>query len=52
MIVFDGEVIGGLVCLIFGGRIIYVWYVCGDDRKIKGMYFSVLVNWVVIEYGF
>lgn len=52
VIVFEGEVIGGSVCPIFGGKTIYAWYVCGDDRKIKGMHPSALANWAAIEFGF
>lgn len=52
VIIFEGEVIGGSVCPIFGGKTIYAWYVCGDDRKIKGVHPSALANWAAIEFGF
>lgn len=52
IIKYKDEVVGGILCLIFKNKVIYEWYVCGKDGVIKGFYFSVLVIWVLIEYGF
>lgn len=48
----EGAVVGGILCPIFEHRIIYEWYVCGNDGVIKGLHPSVLATWAPIEYGF
>ncbi len=48
----EGEVIGGILCPIFENKIIYEWYVCGNDGATKGLHPSVLATWAPIEYGF
>ncbi|MCB9319480.1 MAG: GNAT family N-acetyltransferase [Lewinellaceae bacterium] len=47
----DGEVLGGIVCPIHQNRIIYEWYVCGEDGKEKGISPSVLATWAPIDYA-
>lgn len=47
----NGEVLGGIVCPIHRNRIIYEWYVCGEDGKEKGISPSVLATWAPIEYA-
>lgn len=45
------EVLGGIVCPVFGNKVIYEWYVCGKDGLEKGLHPSVLATWAPIEYG-
>ncbi len=47
---FNGKVIGGSAGPVYQGRIIYQWYVCGDN-SIKGVHASVLATWAQIEHG-
>lgn len=47
---YDGKVIGGSAGPVYKDRIIYQWYVCGDN-SIKGVHASVLATWAQIEYG-
>ncbi len=48
---YEGQVVGGILCPIFNQKIIYEWYVCGEDGLIKGLHPSVLATWAPIEYG-
>ena len=48
----EGKVVGGIVCPVFENKIIYEWYVCGNDGVVKGLHPSVLATWAPIEYGF
>jgi lipid II:glycine glycyltransferase (peptidoglycan interpeptide bridge formation enzyme) len=48
---FENRVIGGMMCPVFAERIIYDWYVAGEDRVYKNIYPSVLVTWGAIEYA-
>ena len=52
VIKYENEVIGGILCPIFAGKVIYEWYVCGNDGMIKGLHPSVLATWAPIQYGF
>jgi serine/alanine adding enzyme len=47
----EGAIVGGIFCPIFRNRVIYEWYVCGDDGRVKGLNPSVLATWAPIEYG-
>lgn len=47
----EGKVIGGIVCPVFENKIIYEWYVCGQDGLDKNLHPSVLATWAPIEYG-
>lgn len=48
---YQGEVIGGSVCVVLPGRVMYEWFVCGLDGKYKNVYPSTLVTWSAIEYA-
>ncbi len=48
---FENRVVGGMMCPVFANRIIYDWYVAGEDRVYKNIYPSVLVTWGAIEYA-
>ena len=52
----EGELIGGLVCVVLEGRTVYAWAACGDDKGNKILSPSVMVNYTGIchaaENGF
>ncbi|MBK7939253.1 MAG: GNAT family N-acetyltransferase [Lewinellaceae bacterium] len=48
----EGRVIGGIICPVFANKIIYEWYVCGEDGLAQGLHPSVLATWAPIEYGY
>lgn len=41
----EGEVIGGLVCVALGGKALYAWAACGDDKNHKALSPSVMSNY-------
>ena len=47
----EGVVLGGIVCPIYKNKIIYEWYVCGEDGQEKGINPSILATWAPIAYG-
>lgn len=51
VIKYEGKIVGGMMCPLFANRIIYEWYVAGEDRDHKNIYPSVLATWAGIEYG-
>ena len=53
LIEYKGRIIGGIMCPITTGRIIYEWYVAGQDSEYnrQGIYPSVLAAWAPIDYA-
>lgn len=47
----NGKVIGGMMCPIFAGKVIYEWYVCGLDEAYREQYPSVMATYAAIEYA-
>lgn len=48
---YQGEVIGGSVCVVLPEKVMYEWFVCGMDGAHKNIYPSTLVTWSAIEYA-
>jgi serine/alanine adding enzyme len=51
LVKFQGKVVGGMVCPILPGKIIYEWYVCGLDHEYREIYPSVLATWGAMNYA-
>lgn len=51
LVKYEGKVVGGSVGPIYANKVLYQWYVCGDNGAIKGVHPSVLASWAPIEYG-
>lgn len=51
LVKYNGKVIGGMMCPIFAGKVIYEWYVCGLDEVYREQYPSVMVTYAAIEYA-
>ena len=51
LIQYQGKIIGGTMCPITRDKAIYELYICGLDKKFKGIYPSVLATWAPIEYA-
>ncbi|HMQ87951.1 MAG TPA: GNAT family N-acetyltransferase [Flavilitoribacter sp.] len=48
---YNDRIVGGIACPVYAGKVIYEWYVCGEDGQEKGVHPSVLATWAPIEYG-
>jgi lipid II:glycine glycyltransferase (peptidoglycan interpeptide bridge formation enzyme) len=51
LIEYQENIIGGIMCPITPGKVIYEWYICGLDGQFKGIYPSVLATWAAIDYA-
>lgn len=53
LVKYGDEIIGGCFCPLFNNKIIYEWYICGDDLRYKNLtiYPSVLATWAIIDYA-
>lgn len=48
---YSGKIIGGILCPILGKKVIYEWFVCGEDGVYENIYPSILATWAAIEYA-
>lgn len=48
---YNGEVVGGSIGPVYRNKVLYQWYVCGENGRINGVHPSVLASWAPIEYG-
>lgn len=48
---YQDKVMGGSAGPVYRNKIIYQWYVCGDNSSVKGVHSSVLATWAQMEYG-
>jgi serine/alanine adding enzyme len=53
LVMFQGKVVGGILCPYWENKAIFEWYICGLDKEFKqmGIYPSVLATWAGIDYG-
>lgn len=48
---YDGKVVGGSIGPTYKNKVLYQWYVCGENGVVSGVHPSVLASWAPIEYG-
>lgn len=48
---YQGELIGGNVCVFLKNRVVYDWFICGLDEEYKNIYPSTLATWAGIKYA-
>ncbi len=51
MVVYDGEIVGGIMCPILRGKVLYEWFIVGRDSAYDKIYPSVMATWAAIEYA-
>lgn len=51
LVKYDGQVVGGSIGPVYRNKILYQWYVCGENGTVSGVHPSVLASWAPIEYG-
>ncbi len=51
LVEFNGEVVGGTVCVCLEGKAMYEWYVCGRDGEWKSIFPSSVATYAGIYYA-
>jgi lipid II:glycine glycyltransferase (peptidoglycan interpeptide bridge formation enzyme) len=51
LVEYRGKIIGGILCPVTEGKVIYEWYVCGLDHEYPEAYPSVIATWSAIDYA-
>lgn len=52
VVLYEDRVVGGIMCPIYADKVIYEWYICGEDGLAQGLHPSVMATWAPIEYGY
>ena len=47
----EGQLLGGMVCVVLDNRAVYAWLACGDDSNYKALSPSVMVNYAGVSYA-
>ena len=51
LVIYKGNIIGGIMCPILKDKCIYEFYICGLDEEYKEQYPSVMATWAAMEYA-
>lgn len=52
LVKYEEKVIGGIMCPILDGRVIYEWFVCGNDAEYRNQNPSVMATYAAMEYAY
>lgn len=51
LVAFEGNIIGGTICVSLPNKALYEWFVCGNDNYHKGIRPSSVATWYGMEYA-
>jgi len=51
LVVFDGNIIGGVICPIYTSKALYEYYICGLDKQYSTAHPSIMAMWAMAEYA-
>ena len=51
LVTYNGQVVGGSVCMVLTGKGVYEWYACGKDGEYKNIYPSTVAKYAGMKYA-
>lgn len=51
LVMFDGQVVGGSICMLLSGHGVYEWYACGKDGVFKNIHPSSVTKYAGMKYA-
>lgn len=51
LVMFDGQVVGGSICMLLPGHGVYEWYACGKDGVYKNIHPSSVTKYAGMKYA-
>ena len=51
LVIFDGQVVGGSVCMLLPKHGVYEWYACGKDGEFKNIHPSSVTKYAGMKYA-
>lgn len=51
LVMYDGQVVGGSICMLLPGHGVYEWYACGKDGEYKNIHPSSVTKYAGMKYA-
>lgn len=51
LVMYEGQVVGGSICMLLPGRGVYEWYACGKDGVYRNIYPSSVTKYAGMKYA-
>lgn len=51
LVMYEGQVVGGSICMLLPGRGVYEWYACGKDGVFKNIHPSSVTKYAGMKYA-
>ena len=51
LVMYEGQVVGGSICMLLSGRGVYEWYACGKDGVFKNIHPSSVTKYAGMKYA-
>ncbi len=51
LVMYEGQVVGGSICMLLPGRGVYEWYACGKDGEFKNIHPSSVTKYAGMKYA-
>ena len=51
LVIYDGQVVGGSICMLLPGHGVYEWYACGRDGVFKNIHPSSVTKYAGMKYA-
>lgn len=51
LVEYEGNIVGGSVCIVLSGRGVYEWFACGKDGEYKNIYPSSVTKYAGMKYA-
>ena len=51
LVMYEGQIVGGSICMLLPGRGVYEWYACGKDGEFKNIHPSSVTKYAGMKYA-
>lgn len=51
LVMYEGQIVGGSICMLLPGRGVYEWYACGKDGAFKNIHPSSVTKYAGMKYA-
>lgn len=51
LVEFEGKIVAGIMCPVFGKKTIYEWYIANTDQRLEDVYPGVMATWAPLDYA-
>ena len=51
LVEYEGRIVGGTVCVMLSSKVVYEWFVCGEDGRYKNVFPSELATYAGLQFA-